>query len=105
MQQITKSAGQHVARCAACEQPAKATGQDIAESAAERTALIAGRLWRWNGSRCRIRLLATWCEVLHRLPRQQSEDCHRHRRHAAVVLRGRMTGSVRTVLHAVEDIE
>src|ERR1700694_2188899 len=101
LEQVAESAADHAAGGAPGEQAAEAAFQNIADSAARHSGIDGAR--RGRGSRRCTGLTAA--EMFHRLPGEQTEDRHGHRRHAAAGLRAWGAGTARAVLHAVEYVE
>src|SRR5262245_3981950 len=112
-EQIVQAAAQDASSGATCEQPAQPAFHEVTQSAAalgsvDVDRLSAGRYasirWRWRRSGGGFRA----GETFNRLVGEQTEDRHGDRRHssaAAIWLSVRVTLTMRSILHPVEDID
>src|SRR3981189_2268514 len=104
LEQIAKPAAEDAARSAARKQSAQPALQHVANSpTTSNSATGIRRRGRRYLSGCGAWLAAA--EMLDRLPGDQREYGHRHRRHSTVRLRRRMPGTERPVLHSVEYVK
>src|SRR5450432_1272561 len=101
LEQVAEPARDHASGGATGQQAAQSALENITETAAHAATRrhVAGY---WRRRRSCAGLAAT--EMFDRLPGQQRQDRHGHRRHSSARLRAGITGAARAVLHPVEYV-
>src|SRR3977135_3241505 len=100
-EQVAEPAADHASRRAARKQAAQSAFENVAKTAAHSAAGRAGIGGRGCLRRARTGLVA---EMLDRLPGEQRQDRHGHRRHSAAGLSARIARAARTLLNPVETV-